>query len=159
MKTTTAALSTLMGLLIITATMLPLRSASASHITQIGLIEQTWDGVAIKGYDPVAYFNKSQAVKGSETFQHEWLGQLWNFSSAENLALFKADPVKYVPQFGGYCSDSHNVADINPTAWRIVNARLYLFYSESSADKFSNDGYALSKAEEYWSGVKAGLSQ
>ena len=133
--------------------------AHARHLTQVGLIERTWEGVAIKGYDPVAYFEMGRAVEGSEAFVHEWLGQEWRFVDAAPRDLFSADPIKYVPQYGGYCSDSHNTANINPTAWRIVGGRLYLFYSEASADSFAYDDRAQSTAEKYWQTVKTGLSQ
>ena len=60
------------------------------------------DGVALKGYDPVAYFTMGQPVKGQEEFMHEWQGARWLFSSSEHLALFQENPEKYAPQYGGY---------------------------------------------------------
>ena len=136
----------------------PIESANASHVDRVGLIEHTWDGVAIAGYDPVAYFLLGKAVKGSDEFQHEWLGQEWHFMSAEHRDTFIADPVKYVPQYGGYCSETHTIADINPTAWQIVAGRLYLFFSEESADRFAVDKRGQAKAEAYWQTVKDGLA-
>jgi hypothetical protein len=127
-----------------------------------GVINDTWDGVAIKGYDPVAYFTMGQAVKGSEEFVHEWLETKWLFVNAEHRDLFAADPLSYVPQYGGYCSDATFVddkADVNPTAWRIVSGRLYLFYSEPGAATWSEDDYAVKKADAAWEHVKAGLAQ
>ncbi|MFQ5953818.1 MAG: YHS domain-containing (seleno)protein [Kiloniellales bacterium] len=127
-----------------------------------GIINDTWDGIAIKGYDPVAYFTVGRAIKGSEEFTHEWLETKWLFASAENRDLFAADPLSYVPQYGGYCSDAtyvENKADINPTAWRIVNGRLYLFYSEPGAAMWSADDHAVKEADAVWERVKAGLAQ
>lgn len=135
------------------------QTAHGSHMDRVGLIDQAWDGVAIKGFDPVAYFEQDRAMKGSEDFRYEWLGQEWHFASAKHRDLFAADPVKYVPQYGGYCSESHSIADIDPTAWRIVSSRLYLFFSEMSAREFTQDLQAQSKAEKYWDEVKGGLSQ
>ena len=126
---------------------------------RVGLIEQSWDGVAIKGYDPVAYFELERAVKGSEAFRHQWLGQEWHFVSAAHRDMFAASPVKYVPQYGGYCSESHSVTEIDPTAWQVVQNRLYLFFSEASARQFARDHRAQSKAENYWLNVKDELSQ
>lgn len=148
-------------LLLALATLLAysVQTAHASHMDRVGLIEQTWDGVAIKGYDPVAYFELARAAKGSSEFRHEWLGQEWHFVSARHRDMFAADPVKYVPQFGGYCSETHSVTDIDPTAWRIVGSRLYLFFSETSARKFAQDRSAQSKAASNWRNVKDGLSQ
>ncbi len=59
---------------------------------------------AVGGYDPVAYFTKGMPVKGKKQHALEWKGAWWYFSSAENLAKFKADRVAYAPQFGGYCA-------------------------------------------------------
>ncbi len=99
-----------------------------------GVLNSDYEGVAIKGYDPVAYFAAGRAIKGSEEFAYEWLGVNWLFASAENQRRFAADPMSYAPQYGGYCSAVHLVApgkaDINPTAWRIVDEQLYIFYAE-----------------------------
>jgi YHS domain-containing protein len=159
MKTSNSISSGLLGLALAASVMAPIEAVRAGHFDQVGLIENTWDGVAIKGYDPVAYFKLGAAVRGAKEFNYEWLGQTWHFSSAEHRDLFTTDPVKYVPQFGGYCSESHNVADINPAAWRVVGGRLYLFYSEDSAGKFETDDRGQAKAAKYWKTVKAGLSQ
>ena len=59
-------------------------------------------GLAVKGYDPVAYFNANRPIKGSAEFEYRWQGVKWRFSSAENLESFKAAPEKYAPQYGGY---------------------------------------------------------
>jgi len=59
-------------------------------------------GLAIKGYDPVAYFKQGKPLKGSEKFTYQWSGGKWRFVSAEHLDLFKSDPEKYAPQYGGY---------------------------------------------------------
>jgi hypothetical protein len=127
-----------------------------------GIINDNWDGVAIKGYDPVAYYTMGAAVKGSEEFVHEWLDTKWLFANAAHRDLFAGDPLAYVPQYGGYCSDATFVddkADINPTAWRIVNGRLYLFYSEPGAAQWSQDDHAVKQADIAWEHVKAGLAE
>lgn len=134
-------------------------TAYAGHVSPSGVIKTKWDGAAIKGYDPVAYFTVGQALKGSEEFAYEWLKVKWLFANAAHRDLFAADPMKYAPQYGGYCSDVHLVdgkADINPTAWRIVKGKLYLFYAEANAAK---QYPAATKAEAAWGKVKAGLSQ
>jgi len=59
-------------------------------------------GLAIKGYDPVAYFTQGKPLKGSEEFTYQWMGAQWRFASAEHLDLFKSNPEKYAPQYGGY---------------------------------------------------------
>ncbi len=60
------------------------------------------DGIAIKGYDPVAYFIMGKPVKGDDTFTYEWNGARWLFAGQEHLELFSADPEMYAPQYGGY---------------------------------------------------------
>jgi len=110
---------------------------------------------AIEGYDPVAYFEMVEAVKGSESISHEWLGNKWLFVNEDHKALFSADPISYMPNYGGYCSYDPFTAghdhEIDPTAWRIVDGELYLFFSEETAT------HAM--PTEKWEKVKAGLSQ
>lgn len=60
------------------------------------------NGIALKGYDTVAYFTLGHPVKGQENFQQEWQNAKWFFSSQEHLALFQENPEKYAPQYGGY---------------------------------------------------------
>src|SRR4029079_12550798 len=61
-------------------------------------------GVAIMGYDTVAYFTEGKAVKGSDEFSYEWLGTPWHFASKKHQEMFISAPVKYAPQYGGYCA-------------------------------------------------------
>jgi len=90
------------------------------------------DAAAIRGYDPVAYFTAGGPVKGEPGLRHEWNGASWHFSSRENLELFKADPERYAPQFGGFCayglSRGYKVGT-DPAAFTIHDGRLYLNYS------------------------------
>jgi YHS domain-containing protein len=85
---------------------------------------------AIQGYDPVAYFTNSAAVKGSKEFSHVWNGKTWQFASANHRSMFKTAPERYAPQYDSYCAygvSMHNVAHTSdPTAWKIVGGKLYL---------------------------------
>jgi len=65
-------------------------------------VNTTFTGVAVKGYDPVAYFTAAKPIKGQKKFEYRWQGAKWRFSSAAHLALFEAAPEKYAPQYGGY---------------------------------------------------------
>ena len=65
-------------------------------------VNTTFFGVAIKGYDTVAYHTENRAVKGKSKFSHKWNDAKWYFSSAENKDLFAAGPQRYAPQYGGY---------------------------------------------------------
>jgi YHS domain-containing protein len=87
---------------------------------------------AIRGYDPVAYFTENKAVKGSSELVYNWMNANWYFSTQQNLDMFKADPDKFAPQYGGYCaygcSEGHK-APTDPEAFTIVNGKLYLNYN------------------------------
>lgn len=65
-------------------------------------INTNWRGLAVKGYDVVAYFTMGKPVKGKSDFSFKWSDATWRFSSQEHLDLFKASPEKYAPQYGGY---------------------------------------------------------
>ena len=105
-------------------------------------------------------------MKGSESISHKWLGENWYFVNEEHKALFKGDPLRYVPNYGGYCSydkESYNEGKdhrhkIDPTAWRIVEDRVYFFFAERNANHMvSSEKWERNK--ETWRKVKAGLSQ
>src|SRR5262245_34746026 len=90
-------------------------------------------GVAIKGYDPVAYFTQSKPVKGSASFSYQWMNSTWWFASAADRDDFARNPEKYVPQYGGYCAygvSQNHTAPIDPEAWTIIRGKLYLNYSK-----------------------------
>jgi len=120
-----------------------------------GDIYTSW-GTAASGYDVVAYFTESRPVKGSKSFTAEYEGATWRFASAENRDLFKADPVKYAPQFGGYCAyavakGSLNVSTV-PDAWKIVDGKLYLNYSSGVQRTWeSNMSNYITDAHNNWS--------
>jgi YHS domain-containing protein len=89
----------------------------------------TADGVGLKGYDAVAYFITGEPTQGLADYTHRWNGVTYRFASAENRERFKADPEKYVPQYGGYCAYAmsiNRIADIDPARWAIVDGKLYL---------------------------------
>lgn len=117
-------------------------------------VNTTFTGVAIKGYDPVAYFTAGRPAKGNSDFSYEWNGAEWRFASAANRDLFKADPVRYAPQYGGYCAWAVSrgyTAGIDPEAWKIVNNRLYLNYSVKVQAQWAEDIPGnIAKAEENW---------
>jgi len=94
-----------------------------------GLVE----GVAVGGYDPVAYFTEGAPRKGDPAITTEYKGATWRFSSEANRALFAADPDKYAPQYGGYCAYAlaqGALAKGEPEVWKIEDGKLYLNYSD-----------------------------
>jgi YHS domain-containing protein len=116
--------------------------------------------VAILGYDPVAYFSEGRAVKGSPEIKQSWLGAIWYFSSDANRDAFAADPIRYAPQYGGFCAMSTAFgeisANIDPEAWRIIDGRLYLFGGKAGLEEDfdPNAAKVLADAEAHWPEVK-----
>lgn len=86
--------------------------------------------VMLKGHDPVAYFTEGRPVKGSPAFAFDWDGDRYHFASAANRDRFAADPDRYAPQFGGYCTGSMSrnvVNEMHPEAWIVSEGKLYVF--------------------------------
>lgn len=113
---------------------------------------------AIKGYDPVAYFTDSKPVQGKEEFKLSYAGANWFFSSQKNLELFKSNPSKYMPQYGGYCAfglAGGYKAPISPDAWTIVDNKLYLNYNKKVQEDWTADrAEMIKKADKNWPTVK-----
>ena len=111
-------------------------------------------GVAIQGYDPVAFFTDHQPVKGDQKFLVKHDGAIYFFASKEHKDLFKADPAKYAPVFGGYCAygvSRNKLVEINVDAFQIVDGKLLLQYSKGVRDDFNKDAKAnLAKAASNW---------
>jgi YHS domain-containing protein len=120
-------------------------------------------GVAIMGYDPVAYFTDNKAVKGSEKYSYEWLGTPWHFASRKHQEMFQSEPVKYAPQYGGYCASevalgSVVTVNIDPEAFKIIDGKLYLIYDKPDAADFATRANELvPKAEANWQAIKPKL--
>jgi YHS domain-containing protein len=125
----------------------------AAGVAEAGAVN-TENGVAIKGYDPVAYFTQHQPVKGSADFQAGYDGATYWFASAADKAAFEKDPAHYVPRYDGFCafgaSQGHK-ADIDPTAFTILDNQLYLNYSHKVQTQWQTDipGY-IAKADQNW---------
>lgn len=122
-----------------------------------GALNLNSNGVAIMGYDPVAYFTESKPVKGSGVYVASHDGAIYWFSSAENQAAFKADPMKYVPAYGGYCAYgvSQGVkVPIDPNSFKIVDGKLYLNITPQVQQTWEKDipGY-ITKADKNWTNL------
>lgn len=121
-------------------------------------------GVAIMGYDPVAYFTEGKAVKGSEKFSYDWLGTPWHFANANHREMFISEPTRYAPQYGGYCAGEVSfgsvTVNIDPKAFKIIDGKLYLIYDKGSADWFAaNAAEAVPKADDNWPKIAADLER
>jgi YHS domain-containing protein len=98
--------------------------------------------VAVGGYDPVAYFTDGRPVRGTTEYRITHQGYEYRFASAEHLAAFRANPSRYLPQYGGYCawavSNGYTAAG-NPQNWRIVDGKLYLNYNDEIQTRWERD--------------------
>ncbi|MFT5707027.1 MAG: YHS domain-containing protein [Oceanospirillaceae bacterium] len=113
---------------------------------------------AVSGYDTVAYFTVGKPVKGKKKFSTNYKKVNWLFSSAGNLAKFKANPAKYEPQYGGFCAwavaAKNDRASGDPLRWNIINDKLYLNYDKEIQNKWKKDiaGFIV-KGDENWPGL------
>jgi YHS domain-containing protein len=118
-------------------------------------------GVAIQDYDPVSYFTQSKALKGNAQFQYSYEGALYRFVSKANLDLFKQNPQKYEPQYGGWCAyamgASGEKVEVDPETFKVVNGKLYLFYHSwvnNTLLKWNDDEvHLLPSADKNWKNI------
>lgn len=127
------------------------------------LVAQTTDynqekGFVANGYDVVAYFDGAPK-KGKKNWSFTYEEAQFRFSSKDNLDKFKADPEKYIPQFGGWCAyaiaKTGEKVTINPTTYEIRDEKLYLFYNAfltNTLKKWTaeNPEALVKQAEEHW---------
>ncbi len=129
--------------------------ASANCAAAEKPVNTTYFGnLAVQGYDTVAYFTDKKPVEGSKEFAAEWNGAVWRFASSAHRDQFKADPVKFAPQYGGYCAyavSQNNTANIDPKAWSVVEGKLYLNYDKDIQAKWEKDRAPyIAKADANW---------
>lgn len=137
--------------------------AAARAATTERVVVNRFTGLAIEGFDPVAYFVDAQAEVGLEDFEVSQAGAVWRFRNEGNRASFVAHPEIYGPQFGGY-----DPADLargvtvagNPRFWLISGQRLYLFGREQNRDAFAADpAHLLREANARWPQLERDLAQ
>jgi YHS domain-containing protein len=110
---------------------------------------------ALGGYDTVSYFTDNEPAKGSSKYTTKYKGADWYFVSQTHLDLFKAEPEKYAPQYGGYCawalSANNSFASGDPTQWAIVDNKLYLNYDKSVKAKWdAKRAFHIVQADRNW---------
>jgi YHS domain-containing protein len=112
------------------------------------------NGVILKGYDPVAYFTRHQAVKGKPSIQSSFGGAIYQFTSAADKAAFDKNPSRYVPQYGAYCANyvrKGELRDVDPTVFFIYKAKLYVCSAADEAKEFrSNIDENIDHADRNW---------
>jgi len=121
------------------------------------LVNKTKDGLALQGYDTVAYFTDNKPAKGSPKIKSNYDGADYYFASVEHKALFDADPAKYAPAYGGYCgyaASINRLSPVSPEWFQIADGELILQHNKKAFDKFNADlKDNLVKADANWPGL------
>jgi len=94
------------------------------------------DHIAIAGYDPVSYVG-GEPQPGDPTLVVEYAGGTYQFANAINRDLFRSDPDRYLPQYGGFCATAVSEGKtfgIDPTNYKLIDGKLYLFYRGDKGD-------------------------
>ena len=132
--------------------------AAACSTAEAVALNTDESGSALKGYDAVAYFAVSNAVKGDAKYTYIWNGAKWLFSSEENMKKFMSDPEAYAPQFGGYCAYAVSegyTADADPEAWKVVDGKLYLNYNLDVQKTWeTNEAERIENGKKNWQQFK-----
>lgn len=135
-------------------------SLSFCNAVPLPPVNMTHDGIAIKGYDPVAYFTEGIPMKGEPGYEYKWDGAKWIFASQEHMDLFRNDPEKFAPRYGGYCAyavSQGTTADIVPDAWNIIDGKLYLNLSKEVQGLWEKDiKRYIQEADKNWPAVLQG---
>lgn len=130
---------------------------SFSSLAKAPIYTSFFSNQAVSGYDTVAYFTQSKPVQGRKKFSYKYKGENWYFSTNQHLNLFKADPEKYAPQYGGYCAYAvakNDTASSDPEQWTIVNGKLYLNYNAEIKYKWlKNKTEFIQQADQNWPSV------
>ena len=115
-------------------------------------------GVAMQGYDPVAYFTNGAPTKGDARFKLEHDGATYLFANARNLKKFKANPNAYLPQYGGFCAMGASLGrkfEGDPKVWKIVDGKLYLNFNPDVGKRWSQDVPGnITRANQNWPTIK-----
>lgn len=145
----------------IAMTMATIQDAGAFDAKSVAPINIDRAGVALRGYDPVAYFTTGKPTPGSASFQSKFDGATYNFATAEGKAEFDKEPAKFAPQYGGFCAwaaANGYKADADPKAWQIVGGKLYVNYNASvSKDWSKNTSKFIADADKNWPMVSTQL--
>lgn len=115
------------------------------------------NGIALHGYDPVAFFISKEPRKGDSSIRFNWQGATWYFENQQNAQLFIANPSQYAPQYGGYCAFGASRGYKAPTAidtWTIADGKLYFNYNQKVKTVWVKDQAAfINKADSNWTTI------
>jgi YHS domain-containing protein len=151
------------GAILLVAALMVIAAAIAGAGQQT-LLAVDSNHIAIKGYDPVAYFTDRKAVKGDSRFEYVYDDAKWQFANAAHRDMFVADPEHYMPQYGGFCAACvamklcaglTNLAPADPEAWTIVNGKLYMVASKKFLAQWkANPAENIRQADMHWTGIQ-----
>ncbi|WP_316771370.1 YHS domain-containing (seleno)protein [Pedobacter frigiditerrae] len=135
-----------------------LTSASAQTAQRKKNFNIDKSALAIEGYDPVAYFSSKKAIEGKKEISLTNEGITYHFATTQNRELFKANPLKYEPQFGGWCAyamgKTGEKVTVDPETFKVLDGKLYLFYNKffnnTLKDWNQNEPILKQKAEQNW---------
>ncbi len=151
-----------LGFIALFAILLSVAVPAARAQAARSVINVNRNGVAIEGYDPVAYHTLSRPVQGDPAISFRWMDATWLFATASHRELFAQDPERYAPRFGGYCSwavSRGSTASIDPNAWHVENGFLYLNLNPRlNRDFIANIAENIRRAEANWPGIRDRLS-
>lgn len=121
------------------------------------LINVNREGLALEGYDPVAYHTDNAAVLGKPEHQSKYMGAWYRFVSAEHKAAFEASPEKFAPAYGGYCGYAvsiNRLSPVDPKLFQVLDGRLVLQHNKTAWERWNADVSGnLVKADGYWPGL------
>lgn len=162
-------------ILIAICCLLTTQGVQVVNASEMSLIQQNDQGIALDGYSVVSYFQKDMAEKGSPEFQVDHKGVTYYFTDAEQVDLFTQSPDRYLPAHGGWCSlmlsGSGNLTPVNPEHYKIVDGKLLMFWggdykgqaisgltnwNSKTDDKPRKDSKRLAKADKAWARIQAG---
>ena len=133
------------------------------HTVARGMTPAVPERLGLKGYDPVAYFTLSRPTPGVAQYEYVFDGVRYRFANARHLEMFKANPDKYAPQFGGSCTMNMSAGvrrEADPAVWMISNGNLYVFAGPGGAERFRQDpDVAAARAAANWKTLKNTPSQ
>src|SRR5262245_219380 len=124
---------------------------TATLLSLAGPLAAQSPGVALKGHDPVSYFTDGKATKGTAGINFDFDEARYLFSNAKNRERFAANPERYTPQFTGYCATGLAYgmrAEADPTMWKIIDGKLYVFSTAQARDQFEKDPQMMAKAQQ-----------
>lgn len=157
MKNSTRSVLAAIGLALAATTVTTMPSFAVVE-TSTSAVNTNEEGLALHGYDPVAYFKADAPMKGMKKYSVKHMGGTYYFSSSKNMKAFQANPDAYLPQYGGFCAMGVALGkklDGDPNVWKIVDDKLYLNVNADVSKAWQrNIPGNLAKAEEYWPEVK-----